>query len=472
MTTKDEPVDTKPVETQTILHYLSTPALLARLSSEGVRFLSPLESPEGEEQVASQAVAEVIRTCHFEHRDLTPLPVEITGLESTTFAGRSADYIRLSDEYGLLVLKPGQGTTAGTPAGFIQQLQRVAAGLPLGVLIKEVDRDFSYLSWNRRLERLYGIRSGDAVGRRDEEIFCKEAAGEARKEDLEALRRGGRPLFGKPRSCGCGGGERHVQYAKFLVEEGERRYIVGFVTDVTELVRSRGEIARANEWKSLMLSIVSHDVLAPLQSMVDGLDQLTEEPEPLDQEAKTAALSFLRAGAEKTCELVRDLLLWSSSPEDGSILEEEPFNVVDMVAGTVRRAEVAYSKAISLESAASVSATTSRRALETILRNIIGNACSHSGSGASVDVQLSDDRSYLTLRIFDTGPGMPQGYMDSLNEGRLPAELEPGTAGRRGIGLHLVLALSQRIGAKVTFRRRSTGGTEVELLLPKQPIRA
>lgn len=438
-----------------LLRYLRTPAVLAHLSSGEVRLL--LTSPESgaeEEQIASAAVAELIRACHLGRQNLTTIPVEVSGLETTPLAGRPAEYVRLSDEYGLLIMNP-----EGSSSRFLMRLQQVAASLPLGVLIKDVEKEFSYRFWNRGMERLYALSSAEVLGKEDRELFEPRIAELARKEDEETVRRGGRPLFGKARSSGAEGAGRYVQHVKFLVEDDHERFIISFVNDVTRLVESRRALTEANNWKNLMLSVVSHDVLAPLQAMAQGIEELAAHHSEMDPENRDRALSFLRAGAEKSAALLEDVLLWSSSEERDLEAERELLDVVPLIQEVAQRLEVIFGITLELSLPDSTVVNTSRPALQTILRNLATNAAEHAGSGAQVRMSVSRRNGRTTLEVADTGPGIPSKYLEDLNAGRLPAKLQPGDNGRRGIGLQLCLSLAQRIGADLRFRVPPEGGT-------------
>lgn len=444
-----------------LLRYLRTPAVLAHFSAGEVRLLltSPKSGAE-EEQIASSAVAELIRSCHLSKQDLTTIPVEISGLEETPLAGRPAEYVRLSDEYGLLIMNPERSSSR-----FLMRLQQVAASLPLGVVIKEAGGDFSYLFWNRGMERLYGLSSEEVLGKSDRELFGPTVAEVIRKEDEEALRRGGRPLFGKARSSGADRVRRFVQHAKFLLEDDQERFIISFVTDVTKLVESRHALAAANEWKNLMLSVVSHDVLAPLQAISQGIEELSARHKEMDPETRDQALAFLRSGAEKSTALLEDVLLWSSSEQGRFDSDTELFDAAPLIEEVAHRLEVVYGRRVELSVPERGVVQSSRPALQTILRNLLSNAVEHGGKDARIALTMTQAAEKSAFSVSDNGAGMPAGYLPDLNAGRLPGELQPGHSGRRGIGLQLCLSLSERIGGTLWFDTPESGGTVATLVL-------
>ena len=330
--------------------------------------------------------------------------------------------------------------------------------------MKDPHDSYAYVFWNRGMERLYGLSASAVIGATDAELFGDDVAATALKEDREVLRRQGKPMFGRPRPTGIDGSTRFVQHGKFLVL-GERELIVSFVTDVTALVESKRKMKSVQEWQELMLSLVSHDVLSPLDSLVNGLRELEETQGEMSEEQRSVALSFLRAGAQRTKDLVENILLWSRSSEPDRALTIEEVELTSLARRVLRRVEMGSGATLRLESPEFLAVTSNARALEGILRNILTNAVEHGGTTALVTVAESPE--LVSLRVVDQGPGIPERHRGMLNNGTIPEELNLGGNGRRGIGLKLCLTLAERLGGRLTFDDAPAGGATVELSLPK-----
>jgi len=61
---------------------------------------------------------------------------------------------------------------------------------PIGISAKDVDNDFRYFAWGKRLEQATGIPASKVIGKTDYEIFGDEAAEEVRNWDLRAMETG------------------------------------------------------------------------------------------------------------------------------------------------------------------------------------------------------------------------------------------------------------------------------------------
>jgi signal transduction histidine kinase len=87
-----------------------------------------------------------------------------------------------------------------------------------------------------------------------------------------------------------------------------------------------------------------------------------------------------------------------------------------------------------------------------IAREGIVNAVTHGGA-SKVEVVVDRHRSRLRLRIADNGGGIA----------------EPASTLRAGFGLRTMKARCEELDGRLVTRRRPTGGTEVEVLLPSHP---
>ncbi|MFB6938422.1 sensor histidine kinase [Streptomyces chartreusis] len=108
------------------------------------------------------------------------------------------------------------------------------------------------------------------------------------------------------------------------------------------------------------------------------------------------------------------------------------------------------------------------RGLVTIVGNLVDNALDATAgtSHARVEVELQAEGRTATLRVRDTGPGIPEEQRELIfTEGwstkQRPAHRE------RGIGLPLVRRLAERQGGRATVGEAAGGGAEFTVVLPE-----
>lgn len=108
-----------------------------------------------------------------------------------------------------------------------------------------------------------------------------------------------------------------------------------------------------------------------------------------------------------------------------------------------------------------------RDSLKQILLNLWKNASEAMGNGQQLRISLTDGvvhngRSYIQLRLDDTGPGMTEAAMRAIHH-----PIESAGAAARGMGLSIVGTLAARQGIPITCRSQPGKGTSIALLIPR-----
>ena len=112
----------------------------------------------------------------------------------------------------------------------------------------------------------------------------------------------------------------------------------------------------------------------------------------------------------------------------------------------------------------------SRDSLKQVLINLWNNASDAMAPGGSFAISTQGDinqggRSYLEIRMDDTGPGLPADVMQHLYQPLAP-DRRPGHS---GIGLSIAANLLQQLGGLITCRSKAGQGTSFSILLPRSP---
>lgn len=104
--------------------------------------------------------------------------------------------------------------------------------------------------------------------------------------------------------------------------------------------------------------------------------------------------------------------------------------------------------------------------LEQMVTNLISNALRY--GSPPIRIEARDEDPYVSLRIIDHGPGVPEWFRDQLFDEYTRAE--PGRGVGTGIGLFVVRAMAEAHGGQVTYERR--GGITAFCLMLRRPERA
>ena len=107
------------------------------------------------------------------------------------------------------------------------------------------------------------------------------------------------------------------------------------------------------------------------------------------------------------------------------------------------------------------------QATRTIVDNLVDNALKYTPDGGTVTVQLIEEPSHNTLKVIDTGQGIPESDHERIFERFYRVERDRcSESGGTGMGLAIVKHLCQAMGADVGLDSQQGGGTTFTVTFP------
>lgn len=238
-------------------------------------------------------------------------------------------------------------------------------------------------------------------------------------------------------------------------------------TDAQVLLTARDitEMRRVEQLRTEIVSIVSHDLRAPLTVLTGYLDLLQA---PLDPAVHERALGEARRQAERMAMLLEDLLSATHA--------EELFAPKTLL--PVPLAELAEDVARSLAPTAPSAKLTTRcdddgvvlgeeKRLRQALVNLVTNAVKYSPRDSEVRIVVECDSDHVRLAVEDDGPGIPvqdrRRVFDRFTRLTTEGENKPGM----GLGLYIVRLIAESHGGSVRAEEAPGGGARLVLELPR-----
>jgi signal transduction histidine kinase len=231
------------------------------------------------------------------------------------------------------------------------------------------------------------------------------------------------------------------------------------------------ELEKGDRRRRQLVSEVSHELGAPLTTIMGNLDLLLRQPLP---DETRRAIQLCMAQARRLDALVTDLLDLARLDEAGLHLQRRPLDLADLVDGEIAAVELAcLDRGIALEwrrpaTPALVLADESR--LAQVLRNLLRNAVNQLAAGpegeARLAVRLETAEDQVRLEVEDNGPGIhPADLAYIFDRYHRPHS-------SRGEGSGLGLCISRRLaelhdGALEGLSRGVSQGAVFVLTLPR-----
>lgn len=242
--------------------------------------------------------------------------------------------------------------------------------------------------------------------------------------------------------------------------EGNILYYEGMIQDITNRKAAETAIRSLNSQKDKFLSIVSHDLRAPFNSILGFTEMLLDEKMEFNEQEKKEFLQFIRQAAEQELHLLNNLLDWSRLETGRIRFEPRPIDLNELVGRSiVSLAGNAFRKDIDLFS------TIPERTIVNIdenlmlqlFGNLISNAIKFTPQNGKVWVDfVNNEGNFVKVAVRDTGVGIPKEDFDKLF--RIDTKyFSRGTEGEEGSGLGLALA------AEVVHKHNGVISVESEL---------
>lgn len=240
--------------------------------------------------------------------------------------------------------------------------------------------------------------------------------------------------------------------------------------ELDRLGRTRARVEARNEAKSRFLATVSHEIRTPLNGVLGMADLMMDTSLTPEQ---TSYARAIKTSGEALLSLIEEILDFSRIEAGKLEVLEQPVTLANVVEGVVELlAPRAQGK--NLEIAATLdpdlpeTIVTDGARLRQILTNLAGNAVKFTeAGGVGVRVDRLDDM--LRFTVSDTGPGIPEGRLETIFEEFEQVETQAGLHGGTGLGLAISRRLARLMGGDIHARAALGVGAEFVLLLPLRP---
>ncbi|MBE9582912.1 HAMP domain-containing histidine kinase [Mucilaginibacter sp. JRF] len=220
------------------------------------------------------------------------------------------------------------------------------------------------------------------------------------------------------------------------------------------------ELEQSNVTKNKLYAILAHDLRAPLSSIQNYLEILSQFK--LEEDERMSIKKELLNATQNTQKMLSNLLTWTKSQMEGVNVNLATIQLTDVLQTTLQiQKNEAQRKGITLinnlEDIAPVVADPDM--LQLIVRNLINNAIKFSNSGDTIEINSAYDEQECCISIIDTGIGIPPDQQTEMFS--LKARSTYGTRNEKGVGLGLLLCkeFTELQGGKIWFSSEPGKGT-------------
>ncbi len=262
-------------------------------------------------------------------------------------------------------------------------------------------------------------------------------------------------------------------------EEGDVIALFGVMQDITERTLYERELYEAKEAaeqayasKSQFLANMSHELRTPLNAII-GFSEMMQRQllGPIGTERYLDYITGIRESGEHLLDLISDILDMSKIEAGKYELDLEELKItklirlaVHMMEGRALDAKIKIAIDITNEDLTLVA---DRRALMQIFLNLLSNAVKFTEPEGSVRIECIEREDYLSVKIRDTGIGIPANKIRCITR---PFEQAASHYTREhegtGLGLSITKDLTELHGGSLHIESTVGVGTTVTVRLP------
>jgi signal transduction histidine kinase len=233
------------------------------------------------------------------------------------------------------------------------------------------------------------------------------------------------------------------------------------------------ELRRLSALRADFVSLVSHELRAPMASVVGSAQTLQQRWRELSPDQRESFLALIGSETERLATLVGDVLDTSRIEAGTFSYRFEDVDVAGLVRESVANVALAQDE---VEVDAEVREELphirgDRDRLRQVLTNLIDNAVKYSPAGERVRVSAYRENSVVRVDVADRGPGVPTEQQRLIFEkfGRASTPGSPGKPGT-GLGLFIARSIAEAHGGSLEVHSAPAQGATFTLTLPMSRV--
>ncbi len=240
-----------------------------------------------------------------------------------------------------------------------------------------------------------------------------------------------------------------------------------------EVLRAKREAEIANEAKAKFISMMSNDLLTPLQSIFGYASFIRDDPEQRLTDAQRDDLEAIETACASVGQVLFEILQFAQLDVGATQFEfsnvplgQAVERAEELLKPQILEAGLAYRRG-SIPAGTTVWADEPR--LQQILLNLVVNALKFTPSGGRIQISCRLKGEFVELNVADNGRGIPESDQKLIFEPfvQLAREHHQAQTGGVGLGLAISRTLARAMGGNLSVKSELGKGATFTVTLPQ-----
>lgn len=217
------------------------------------------------------------------------------------------------------------------------------------------------------------------------------------------------------------------------------------------------ELEAANQTKEKFLSVISHDLRSPFNTLIGMSNILLLNLKRNDYSQLAMSAEAINESSRKAYVMLDNLMQWVSLQKAHIAVKKERVSLVSLVDEITRLfRNQALTQSITIEKDIRVSViSTDPNMLQVMLRNLLSNAIRHIPTGGKVTLRFEAEGKDAVLTVTDNGNGIEPELLKTLFEKKDGIHIARKGG---GLGLELVQEFAEQLGGTISAANLPEGG--------------
>ena len=237
-----------------------------------------------------------------------------------------------------------------------------------------------------------------------------------------------------------------------------------------ELADKNETLEELNMEKNNMISVVAHDLKAPLGN-IQGLVELIKLEEQVLTKDQLKYLELLKKVSNDAADMVDIMLNVHRIESELHQLTLHEYDIIELLKKVINLHETAAqlkkTNIVFIPSESACMINTDKQYFQQVISNIMQNAVDFSPPSSTIVVALLDSEKKISVSITDQGPGISASDQKRLFSGYKKMTAEDGSEKPAGIGLAIVFRLLEKLHGKIDVESAAGKGATFTVELTK-----
>jgi PAS domain S-box-containing protein len=262
--------------------------------------------------------------------------------------------------------------------------------------------------------------------------------------------------------------EEEVQRLNVSLSEQVAERTRELAEKVGALARANAELQKLDQMRMEFVSIVSHQIRAPLTNMQGAVERMESDCTVVNLTCKRM-FDVLSQQASRLDRLVSDVLSAARIDADEIVLHPEPISILPVAQQIANQIKTrTHLRPIHLPTKPGLPFVfADRERVAEVISNLLDNADKYSPPGTPVEIDLRADETGVTLCVRDRGKGLPKADLDRIFDKfyRVNGGDDQSSYGY-GLGLYVCRKLIEAQGGRIWAENHRDGGAVFSITLP------